>query len=113
LSCVLQMPPLCSQSNSNTIFWLKYYNCLKSFLCCLFKPVFFHHAVLHTSQNLTLRQAYFDQEDELAFLGNFFVYSCDAVSEIFLLLPHTTCTHTCTHAHLSFCLSLSLFLRNV
>jgi hypothetical protein len=71
LHFVLQMSPLCSQSNSNTNFWLKYYNCLKFVLCCLFKPVFFHHAVLYTSKNLSLRPAYFDREDELAFLGNF------------------------------------------
>jgi len=108
---VLQMPPLCSQSNSNTNFWLKYYNFLKSALCCLFKPVFFHHAVVYTSQILMLRPAYFDQEDELAFLGNFLFIP-------WMQLVKFSGPSTYTHMHartllflsLSLSLSLSVFL---
>jgi hypothetical protein len=77
----------------------------------LFKPVFFHHAVIYTSHILTLHPAYFDQKDELAFLGNFFVYSLDAVSEIFW--PLHIHTHKRTHARtLLFFLSFFVFLAS-
>ena len=85
-----------------TNFWLKYYNCLKSVLYCLLKPVFFHHAVLYTSQNITLRPDYFDQEDELAFLGNIlFVPVMQLVKFSGPSTQHNTHTHTThtTHTH--------------
>jgi hypothetical protein len=66
-----------------------------------------HHAVLYTSHNLILRQAYFDQENELAFLGNFLF-----ILVMHWLLPHSTYTHTCTHAHTSLSLFLSVFLAS-
>ena len=83
-----------------TNFWLKYYNCLKSVLYCLLKPVFFHHAVLYTSQNITLRPDYFDQEDELAFLGNIlFVPVMQLVKFSGPSTQHNTHTHTTHKPH--------------
>jgi len=108
LHCLLQMPPLCSQPNSNTNFWLKYYNCLKSVLYSLFKPVFFHHTVLYTSQNVSLRPDYFDQEEELAFLVNILFVP---VTQLVKFSGPSTHTHTCTYA-LSLSLSLSVFLAS-
>lgn len=89
----------------------QYYNCLKSVLCCLFKPVFFHHAVLYTSQNLTLRPGYFDQEDELAFIGNFLFIPVTQLVKFsgFSPTPHA---HTRARTHTSLSLSLSVLLAS-